>query len=103
MACGNAGCREDARQQGATNFFRTIRQSRYICPLGSGEWGCRGPGGELVMIVNLNQYRKSRERAEAERRAAQNRTRFGRSKEERSKEAHQRERAKKDVDDKRLE
>ena len=35
------------------------------------------------MIVNLNQYRKKRRRAEAETQAKENRVRFGRSKEER--------------------
>ena len=55
------------------------------------------------MIVNLNQFRKKRERAEAERRAAQNRVRFGRDKAERSREAREIDRGKKAIDDKRLE
>jgi galactokinase/mevalonate kinase-like predicted kinase len=54
------------------------------------------------MIVNLNQYRKKRQRAEAEARAVENRIRFGRSKGERSKEQRETERAKKEIDDKRL-
>jgi uncharacterized protein DUF4169 len=54
------------------------------------------------MIVNLNQYRKKRKRAEAETRATENRVRFGRSKEERSKDLLERERATKEIEDKRL-
>jgi Domain of unknown function (DUF4169) len=54
------------------------------------------------MIVNLNKYRKKRERAEDERRAAENRVRFGRSKKSREKDLYDREQAKKDIDDKRL-
>src|SRR5271166_2541336 len=60
-------------------------------------------GGRPPMIVNLNQFRKKRERAEAERRAAQNRVRFGRDKAERSREAREIDRGKKAIDDKRLE
>jgi hypothetical protein len=55
------------------------------------------------MIVNLNQYRKKRKRAEAEAKATENRIRFGRSKEERSKNLREHERAKKEIEDKRLE
>jgi hypothetical protein len=36
------------------------------------------------MIINLNQHRKKRRRAEAETQAKENRVRFGRSKEERT-------------------
>lgn len=54
------------------------------------------------MIVNLNQYRKKRRRAEAERRAADNRVRFGRSEEQRSKNLRENERAKDELDGKRL-
>jgi hypothetical protein len=54
------------------------------------------------MIVNLNQYRKKRRRAETEARATENRLRFGRSKHERLKELGERERAGKEIDDKRL-
>ena len=54
------------------------------------------------MIVNLNQYRKKRRRAEAEHRAAENRVRFGRSKEQRSKNLRENERAKDKLDGKRL-
>ena len=54
------------------------------------------------MIVNLNQYRKKRRRAEADRRAADNRVRFGRNNEERSRDLHESERTKKEMDGKRL-
>ena len=66
--------------------------------------GLEGPssGASDGMIVNLNQYRKKRRRAEAETRAAENRIRFGRSKDERSKELRERERAKKEIENKRL-
>jgi len=52
--------------------------------------------------VNLNKYRKQRERAEAERRAAENRIRFGRSKPDRNQVLRERERAAKSLEDKRL-
>jgi uncharacterized protein DUF4169 len=55
-----------------------------------------------AMIINLNQYRKKRRRAEAETRAKENRVRFGRSKEERAAEARERERAKTEIENKRL-
>ena len=54
------------------------------------------------MIVNLNQYRKKRRRAEAERHAADNRVRFGRRKEERSRDLRESERIKQEMDGKRL-
>ena len=54
------------------------------------------------MIVNLNQYRKKRRRAEAEVRATENRIRFGRSKEQRNKELRERKRADKEIENKRL-
>ena len=54
------------------------------------------------MIINLNQYRKKRRRAETETQAKENRVRFGRSKQERSKERLDNRRAQKEVDDKRL-
>jgi hypothetical protein len=57
---------------------------------------------QVVKIVNLNQYRKQRRRVEAERSAAENRVRFGRSKQERSKERLDNRRARKEIDDKRL-
>jgi len=55
-----------------------------------------------AMILNLNQYRKKRRRTEAETRAKENRVRFGRSKEERTAELRERERAKKEIENKRL-
>jgi Domain of unknown function (DUF4169) len=54
------------------------------------------------MIVNLNQCRKKRRRAEVEERAKENRIRFGRSKEQRNHEAREDERARKEIDGKRL-
>jgi hypothetical protein len=55
-----------------------------------------------AMIVNLNKYRKQRERAEAEQRAAENRVRFGRSKAARIAEEGDRRQSEKSLDDKRL-
>ena len=55
-----------------------------------------------MVIVNLNQYRKKRRRAEAQRRAVDNRVRFGRSKEEDGKDQRESERAKNELDGKRL-
>jgi Domain of unknown function (DUF4169) len=55
-----------------------------------------------VTIVNLNKYRKQRERTEDQRRAAENRVRFGRGKQARINEQRERERAKKDIQGKRL-
>ena len=54
------------------------------------------------MIINLNQYRKKRRRAEAETQAKENRVRFGRSKEVRAADLRERERAKKEIDSKQL-
>ena len=54
------------------------------------------------MIVNLNQYRKKRQRAEADRRAADDQVRFGRSKDERSRNLRESERSQKEMDGKRL-
>ena len=54
------------------------------------------------MIVNLNQYRKKRRRAEVEHRAADNRVRFGRTKEERSRDLLESERINQEMDGKRL-
>jgi hypothetical protein len=54
------------------------------------------------MIVNLNRYRKKRGRAEAERRAAENRARFGRSKAARMQDLRENARARKEIEDKRL-
>ena len=55
-----------------------------------------------AMIVNLNQYRKKRRRAEADAQAAENRVRHGRDKEERAKTSRERERASKEIENKRL-
>jgi Domain of unknown function (DUF4169) len=56
----------------------------------------------MADIVNLNQFRKKRDRRDAERQAAVNRERFGQRKDLRGKTAHELEKAKKDLDDKRL-
>ena len=55
-----------------------------------------------AMIINLNQYRKKRRRTEAETQAKENRVRFGRSKEARTAELRERERAKKEIENNRL-
>ena len=55
-----------------------------------------------AMIINLNQYRKKRRRTEAETQAKENRVRFGRTKEERAADLRERERAKKEIENKRL-
>jgi hypothetical protein len=57
---------------------------------------------QAVKIVNLDQYRKRRRRAEAERQAAQNRGRFERNRTERSKDRRDNARAEKDIEGKRL-
>ena len=56
----------------------------------------------MADIVNLNQYRKRRDRRDAEKTAAENRIRHGRNKAERQKERGENEKAAKDLDDKRL-
>jgi hypothetical protein len=56
----------------------------------------------MADIVNLNQFRKKRDRRLAEQRAAENRRSFGLSKEEKAKLQRDQERSKKDLDDKRL-
>jgi hypothetical protein len=58
---------------------------------------------DMADIVNLNQFRKKRDRRDSERRANENRRIFGLSKEERAKAQRDGERAKKDLDDKQLE
>jgi hypothetical protein len=57
---------------------------------------------QAMKIVNLNQYRKRRQRSETERRAAANRVSFGRTKAERSKDLSESERATKELEGKRL-
>jgi hypothetical protein len=56
----------------------------------------------MADIVNLNQFRKKRGRQDAERQAAVNRDRFGQRKDVRGKTASELEKAKKELDDKRL-
>ena len=56
----------------------------------------------MAEIVNLNQFRKKRDRHVAERQAAVNRERFGQRKDTRGKTARELEKAKKELDDKRL-
>jgi hypothetical protein len=56
----------------------------------------------MADIVNLNQFRKKRDRHVAERRAAENRSRFGQTKDTRNKTAREAEKVKKELDDKRL-
>ena len=53
-------------------------------------------------VINLNRFRKAKERAEAERRAARNRVAFGRTKEERSKTQDEQQRTARDLENKRL-
>ncbi len=53
-------------------------------------------------VVNLNRFRKAKERAEAERRAAENRVNFGRTKAERRKTGDEQKRAELDLENKRL-
>ena len=57
----------------------------------------------MADIVNLNQYRKKRNRHLAEQRAAENRGRFGLAKGERTKAQREAEKLKRELDDKRLE
>ena len=57
----------------------------------------------MADIVNLNQFRKKRDRRGAEKRAAENRRRFGVSKDERTKAQREADKLQKELDDKRLE
>jgi len=57
----------------------------------------------MASVVNLNRFRKAKNRAEAERRAAENRAAFGRSKAERQKAEDERQRRERDLDGKRVE
>jgi hypothetical protein len=57
----------------------------------------------VATIVNLNSRRKQRDRDEAERRASANRIRFGRNKQQRARDALEAARARKEIEDKRLE
>ena len=56
----------------------------------------------MADVVNLNQYRKRRNRRDADKTAAANRTRHGRSKAEREKLRRESDKAAKDLDNKRL-
>jgi hypothetical protein len=56
----------------------------------------------MADVVNLNQYRKRRDRREDDKDAAANRVRHGRTKAERAKLRRESEKAAKDLDDKRL-
>ena len=53
-------------------------------------------------VVNLNKYRKNRQRVRTERTAAQNRVRFGRDKLERERARIENERTAREQEDKRL-
>jgi hypothetical protein len=55
-----------------------------------------------MKIINLNQYRKQRQRSEVERRATENRVSFGRTKAERGKDLSDSDRARKNLEGKRL-
>ena len=56
----------------------------------------------MAEIVNLRQFRKQKERAEAEKEAAQNRLAFGRTKAERSLTEAERDKATRHIDGHRL-
>jgi Domain of unknown function (DUF4169) len=62
-----------------------------------------GKKRQMATIVNLSKYRKPRDGAEAERRASENRARFGRTKQQRAQDALEAARARKEIEDKRLE
>ncbi|MCH7711914.1 MAG: DUF4169 family protein [Proteobacteria bacterium] len=53
-------------------------------------------------VINLNQYRKRRERSKSLRRAAENRARKGRTKEETARQRHEAGQAGADLDDNQL-
>ncbi len=53
-------------------------------------------------VINLNQYRKRRERSKSQRRAAENRARNGRTKEETARERREAGQASAKLDDKQL-
>jgi len=61
-----------------------------------------GEERDMASVVNLNRFRKAKEREEAERRAAQNRAAFGRTKAERRKAQDEQQLAARDLDNKRL-
>jgi hypothetical protein len=80
---------------------RQLNWCTIACRASASSRACRK---EVAMaeIVNLNQYRKRRQRRDAAKEAAENRVAHGRSKAERKKNRHQHEKAAKDLDDKRL-
>jgi hypothetical protein len=53
-------------------------------------------------VVNLNQFKKRKQKGETAKRAAENRARFGMPKAERVKSEREAEKARKDLDDKQL-
>ncbi len=56
----------------------------------------------MAEIVNLNRFRKARERDAKGQRAAENRTRFGRTKDEKAKERGERRKIEQELDSKKL-
>jgi hypothetical protein len=56
----------------------------------------------MASIVNLNRFRKQKQREEAQQRAAENRALYGRSKKERQSGDDERQRAKRELDGKQL-
>jgi hypothetical protein len=56
----------------------------------------------MADLVNLNRYRKERNRRATAKTAAENRIRYGRSKAERQQERREEEKATKDLDNKRI-
>jgi hypothetical protein len=60
-------------------------------------------GREMASVVNLNRFRKAKQRAEGERLAAENRAASGRTKVERRKAESERERLARELDSKRIE
>lgn len=56
----------------------------------------------MAEIVNLNRYRKKRDKEATQKEAAENRVRYGRSKSERRKDRHETAKTAQDLDDKRL-
>lgn len=53
-------------------------------------------------VVNLNRFRKAKEKAAREAQAAANRTRYGRTKDQRAREKEEATRAAKDLDSKKI-
>ena len=57
----------------------------------------------MASVVNLNRFRKAKQRAEDQRRAAENRAVFGRTKAERQKTEEEHQRLARELDGKRIE